>query len=67
MIENYLLYALAQNPTLGSPSEFNVENIIIARNTVDYLGLANQTLKDRQSHPKTPNDIEVQFIFVKLQ
>jgi len=62
MIDNYLLWALVQNPTLGSPSQFNVNEDIIGQGNVDYLDLAKQTLLDRQHTPKAVQDTEVLYV-----
>lgn len=62
MIENYLLWTLVQNPTLGTPDDFNMSADIIGQDTVDYLNLANQTLQDRQETPRNDFDTEVLYV-----
>ncbi|NVM27422.1 MAG: hypothetical protein HWN65_01160 [Candidatus Helarchaeota archaeon] len=62
MIENQILWALNQNPQLGSPIDYNVQDDIVGMGTVDYLELANQTLIDRNNTKRASNETEVLYI-----
>lgn len=62
MIENQILWALTQNPILGTYADFNVTDDIIGGGTVDYLNLANQTLNDRINAPLGLNETEILYV-----
>ncbi|NVM27420.1 MAG: hypothetical protein HWN65_01150 [Candidatus Helarchaeota archaeon] len=62
MIENQILWALTQNPQLGSPTDFNVQDDIVGMGSVSYLDLANQILIDRNNTKKASNETEVMYI-----
>ena len=51
MIENQVLWALTQNPNLGSTSEFGVSDDVVGQGTVDFFNLAEQIVEDRELVP----------------
>ncbi|NVM31919.1 MAG: thrombospondin type 3 repeat-containing protein, partial [Candidatus Helarchaeota archaeon] len=62
MVENEILWALTQNPQLGTPTEFGVADDIVGQGNVDYYDLINHTLSDRLDNPIEVNDTEVLYI-----
>lgn len=50
LIENQILWALVQNPNLGSPSEFNLNNDIIGKDEVDYFSLPESCIEDLEAY-----------------
>lgn len=46
MIENQILWALTQNPELGNPSDYGVNDDVLGIGTIDYLDVAQQSYED---------------------
>ncbi len=61
-IESQILWNLVQNPTLGSPGEFSVDDDIVAQGNVNYFNLVEQVALDRKNHPLEENEAEVLYI-----
>lgn len=61
-IENQILWALTQNPSLGTPTDFFVADDIVGMGTVDYYELANKTTLDRKNSPLLPDETEVLYV-----
>ncbi|MFX0024019.1 MAG: hypothetical protein ACFE9S_16955 [Candidatus Hermodarchaeota archaeon] len=62
LIEHQIFWALTQNPQLGEPSDYGVENDVIGKGTVDYYALAEKTLEDRESIPFIDQENEVLYV-----
>ncbi|MDD1776948.1 MAG: hypothetical protein LUQ65_02185, partial [Candidatus Helarchaeota archaeon] len=61
LVENQILWALTQNPQLGPFNEFGVADDIVGSGMVDFFGLVNKTLTDRNDHPRANTDTEVLY------
>ncbi len=51
MIENQILWALTQNPDLGNPSYYGVDDDIVGQGTVDFMSLPEKIEEDRENLP----------------
>ncbi|MFX0142208.1 MAG: hypothetical protein ACFFDN_51695, partial [Candidatus Hodarchaeota archaeon] len=65
-IETQILWSLVQNPTLGTPNDFMVDNDVIGKGTVDYLKLADQCIGHLEAYndlyPNLPDENKVLFV-----
>ena len=62
MIENQILWTMAQNPALGSPIDYNVNDDIVGMGTIDYLDIANQTCIDYDNAQLDENETIVLYV-----
>ena len=61
-IESQILWNLIQNPILGTPEEYGVDDDIVAQGNVNYFNLAERVALDRKNHPLEENEAEVLYI-----
>ena len=62
MIEHQILWALTQNPMLGTPTDFDVNDDIVGIGTMDYLDIANQTCIDYENAHLNGNETVVLYV-----
>ncbi|NVM34618.1 MAG: hypothetical protein HWN81_03420 [Candidatus Lokiarchaeota archaeon] len=61
-IENQILWTLTQNPSLGTPEEYNVEDDIIGNGTIDYFNLPDRLIQDKINSEEEIDQTEVLYI-----
>jgi hypothetical protein len=61
-IDNQILWTITQNPNLGTPEEFGVDEDIIGQGNVKYFNLPTRIAEDRNNHPIEVNEAEVLYI-----
>lgn len=62
MIENQILWALTQNPMLGTPTDYDVNDDIVGMGTINYLEIANQTCIDYDNAQLEVNETLVLYV-----
>jgi hypothetical protein len=62
MIENQILWAMAQNPMLGTPADYDVDDDVIGMGSLDYLEIANQTCVDYDNAQLNENETVVLYV-----
>lgn len=63
-IENQILWALTQNPTLGNPEDFNldVNDDVICKGNINYFDLPDRIIQERANNPLGDKETEVLYI-----
>ncbi|MFX0024577.1 MAG: hypothetical protein ACFE9S_19840, partial [Candidatus Hermodarchaeota archaeon] len=65
MIENQILWALTQNPQLGTTNDYGMNDDVVGEGTIDFMDLFEQLLEDREKNPilrETFDDVNTQII-----
>ncbi|MFX0188828.1 MAG: hypothetical protein ACFE8A_13970, partial [Candidatus Hodarchaeota archaeon] len=61
-IENQILWTLTQNPSLGTPEEYNIDEDIIGNGDVDYFNLPDRLIQDKINSEEEINQTEVLYV-----